>query len=724
MLSPISIFSTMDRMTPDAEPETTASDQAEKEEDKDKPQQDTDPPSFDLPKNEQIDRKPDKIDTETIDRVTDSQPAAMETSAETVSIGQRRHHPGSTGDASDRGVAPRKINRERPVVARKTPARRMSNESFNHDRERGVLPARRAQNRRRVSRGSIDKKNSEERLPSANPLPDPEGTFLTAPRDQDDMYASRDDDSGFATAREDGSIVTTRDDKGTMTMTDVRGDGESVSMSYNENVTPPGEILHPENDYSRGLHNLRETLKDLECDIEKCNKDFYQAEKPTEELYLKYLDLCNDNFNFCNDVLKKNNIQPRKVDSEIRIVALLNDLRITEDPDVDPEILGFISDLWENLKQTSECALGLNSRFAGNIYKKLKKSCRSASGFQGVDLDITNQYTKDIVGYMNNLESTMSSLSALSKSFQNGLNTNLFSATGMSLKATKRVNHAQFPVLRLVPDLTEKLEFICKIAHNWIDRDEAYVEEIKTHLARSRTLRKEREEHIRGAAEHKRRIAKSMKLAYLVCQNNKKKLQRLEKELEKMHRQVREFTAERKAKDGEKHAKESMLDFLKISISQTKMNYSLQMRKSRLLKQLRDLEDTLVEIETQMASLQEIISEKTLLREELAIRLEEHDGVYLDMKKELEDFTETLRHLYQGLQELQENMSQLEFLQNIKTSPEKIDDFYDRPSSVKLAPSLKEKIRRKRRIQAGTIVVSTTRSTLPRLISEERRDEE
>ncbi|XP_064637494.1 uncharacterized protein LOC135493832 [Lineus longissimus] len=684
--------------------------------DEDRPPPESDPPRFDLQKNQQIDDASEKIDTEsTIDT------AAMDTSAETVAADQRRYrrpsNASSTYEAGDRGP-PRMVDRERPVGLKKPQIRRMSNGSFNQDSERGVLPTKRLQNRRRVSRGSLEKKMSEkERLHNLNPVSRPDGVFLTAPRDQEDVYASRDDDSGFATAREDGSIVTSRDEKGTMTMGDMRGDNESVSMSYNENIGPFGD-----SDYSRGLHNLRERLKDLESDVEKCKKDFYQSEKPSTESYLKYLDLCNDNFKFCSDVLKKNNIQPRKIDSEVRIVALLNDLRITEDPDVDPEILGFITDFWENLKQTCDCALVLNSKFAGNIYKKLKKSCRSASGFQGVDLNITNQYTKDIVGYMNNLETTMSSLAALTKSFQNGLNSNLFSGTGISQEVTKRVNHAQFPVLRLVPDLTEKLEFICKIAHDWIDRDEAYVEEIKTHILRTRTLRREHEEQIRDTAEQKRKVAKSMKLAYLVCQNNKKKLQRLEKELEKMHRQVREFTAERKAKDGERHAKESMLDFLKISISQTKMNYSLQMRKSRLLRQLKDLEGTLSEIETQMASLQDLISEKTLLREEIAIRLEENGGVYLDMKKELQDFTENLQHLYQGLAQLQETMSQLEFLQNIKTSPEKIDDFYDRPSSVKLAPSLKEKIRRKRRIQAGTIVVSTARSTLPRLISEEDRD--
>ena len=44
-----------------------------------------------------------------------------------------------------------------------------------------------------------------------------------------------------------------------------------------------------------------------------------------------------------------------------------------------------------------------------------------------------------------------------------------------------------------------------------------------------------------------------------------------------------------------------------------------------------------------------------------------------------------------------DGLTQLEIIQTFKTSPEKVEDFYDRPTTVKLTAALQEKIRMRKR---------------------------
>ena len=67
----------------------------------------------------------------------------------------------------------------------------------------------------------------------------------------------------------------------------------------------------------------------------------------------------------------------------------------------------------------------------------------------------------------------------------------------------------------------------------------------------------------------------------------------------------------------------------------------------------------------------------------------------MSLKTELDHFNANVEALQQEMSELNNGLTQLEIIHNFKTSPEKVEDFYERPVSVKLAPSLKEKIKLK-----------------------------
>ena len=76
-------------------------------------------------------------------------------------------------------------------------------------------------------------------------------------------------------------------------------------------------------------------------------------------------------------------------------------------------------------------------------------------------------------------------------------------------------------------------------------------------------------------------------------------------------------------------------------------------------------------------------------------KVEESNTVYVSLKTELDHFNANVEALQKEMSELNDGLTQLEIIHNFKTRPEKVEDFYERPVSVKLAPSLKEKIKLK-----------------------------
>ena len=82
-------------------------------------------------------------------------------------------------------------------------------------------------------------------------------------------------------------------------------------------------------------------------------------------------------------------------------------------------------------------------------------------------------------------------------------------------------------------------------------------------------------------------------------------------------------------------------------------------------------------------------------------RVKQSNESYETLKTDLDAFNKKIDALGKEVGELQDSLTQLEIIESFKTSPEKIEDLYDQPAKVQLAPSLKEKILlRKRKLNA------------------------
>ncbi|XP_053398697.1 golgin subfamily B member 1-like isoform X2 [Mercenaria mercenaria] len=447
--------------------------------------------------------------------------------------------------------------------------------------------------------------------------------------------------------------------------------------------------------YLEGIEFMRLKIKETEEELTQIKLGFYQCEEADDENYEKYLVQCNEQFLQANNDLRRKNVKLKVVDSEMELVSLLNQLR--DKMEIDKGEIAFLSEFWENLKSTMESVKVLVNKFKTSVVDRLRGNCISYNNGD-IHLDVSARYTEEVKNYLNELEQQLDNTLKLIQSFANGIHQDLFSHTKFTEGILVACDLKAFPILRLFPDLTEKVESMCSTAFVWLDRDERYMYEIKDYIRETRTMAKKRVEDLKVQKEKMKKFEKAVKSANIMLHNNKEKLQKLESDLNQLEQTFNVYKQQMDSKCGEKSQKESMVDFLKITLSQTKKNYNLQLKRQRLLKQVESLEDFLKSLERDLSSVQTKIQEKAQQKDILAVKLETNEKSYGALKTDLESFTENLDSLEQEVNGLSGQLLQLEIIQTFKSSPENLDGVFDRPQSVKLAPSLKEKIKRKRKI--------------------------
>merc|ERR1712170_205071 len=112
--------------------------------------------------------------------------------------------------------------------------------------------------------------------------------------------------------------------------------------------------------------------------------------------------------------------------------------------------------------------------------------------------------------------------------------------------------------------------------------------DINNYIPEKRSQTRKKEQDLRTQKEKQGQMSKSVDEAHDSFKNSKEKLARIETELHALEDQMLTYTETKKYKAEEKKQKEGMVGFLEISISQTKKNYTLQLKRSRLMRQLRE----------------------------------------------------------------------------------------------------------------------------------------
>ncbi|GFS05021.1 hypothetical protein ElyMa_006510600 [Elysia marginata] len=116
---------------------------------------------------------------------------------------------------------------------------------------------------------------------------------------------------------------------------------------------------------------------------------------------------------------------------------------------------------------------------------------------------------------------------------------------------------------------------------------------------------------------------------------------------------------------------------------------------------VKELEDYLKLMEAELELVQDKILAKSHERILLTEKISTSEKSYGVLKSDFDSFSENLEKLEAEVSGLSGQLLQLEIVHTIKTSPEALDNLQDRPSTVKLSRSLKEKIRERKKKAAA-----------------------
>ena len=366
-------------------------------------------------------------------------------------------------------------------------------------------------------------------------------------------------------------------------------------------------------DYLLGLDNLRKLIAEIEVDGDKLKREFYHCERNEEELYEAYVKNINDRFLHCNNKLRRSNEKLEVIDSEIKHVELLN--RIRQLDTVKPEAIKDLTEYWENLKETLPKLQALAHKFQQRILKRLSNSCVSYQNGK-MTLKLTQAYSKDVEKYQTTISQSLRTFEVLLKSFPNKVAQEMFTNTNFSDRILVSCDRKAFPILRLVPDLSEKLVHVCTLARQWIDKDETYVHDISSHIREARLASRKAEASLRDGKEKQSSMSQSVQDALKLFKASKERLATIDAEFKVLDQQLAQYTALKTHKVEEKRQKQGMVGFMEISITQTRKNVSLQLKRSRLLRQLRELEESLEGLEKELVVLQADVEAKRTEKQE------------------------------------------------------------------------------------------------------------
>lgn len=118
--------------------------------------------------------------------------------------------------------------------------------------------------------------------------------------------------------------------------------------------------------YLDGLEFICNKILDIEIEVIKMRLLFYSCNEMDEDSFLQYLKECNDYFLMVNNEFWRKNIKLEVIDSEMRIVILLNYL--CEVVEFDKGEIVFIIGFWENIKDMVELFYLLVDKFQINVF--------------------------------------------------------------------------------------------------------------------------------------------------------------------------------------------------------------------------------------------------------------------------------------------------------------------------------------------------------------------
>lgn len=328
-------------------------------------------------------------------------------------------------------------------------------------------------------------------------------------------------------------------------------------------------------DYLKGLDVIRQSIADQEQELKRALLEFYKVPEFDELFFNQYLKSIN---NCLNSIIDPDPKSLKGLNSENKLIEVINNfaksIQHTERNDC-LSIIESLTDFHENLKYTQEILQIILDNFEKDILMRLKKLSISDL----YNLDLSNQsidYNLKIKNYYEEIDKIINQFRLLIISCKTKMNMDLLTKSTLVDRLTKDCDINRIPLLLIIPDLNSKLENIFLLGKLWLDREEIFLYQVSEEIRELKVQTKEKCLKMAYEKENHLRLIKEMKSSNLMVQNNKQKMGDMKTQLKELNEQISLSKSEYEKKIDQKRHWKSMMEFLEISISQTKKNYSLQ----------------------------------------------------------------------------------------------------------------------------------------------------
>ncbi|CAG5125339.1 unnamed protein product [Candidula unifasciata] len=382
------------------------------------------------------------------------------------------------------------------------------------------------------------------------------------------------------------------------------------------------------------------------------------------------------------------------IDTEAKLVALINNLR--EDTQTDMLLVEFLTRFWQEIKAATQDLQVLLDKFGCTVLHRISSNYTHGQIFQ-LQVPLCQTYTSDIEHFSKDLEKQLTNAQLLLKNYGYSVNSDMIDRSSFKDRLMVCCDLKAFPILGFVSDIASKITRMCDTARQWLARDEQFMHEINEFIREIRTAARKREEIFHLKKTEQKNVERNAKVAHNIMLSNRQKLRLIDAELQELERRLGMCREEQQARMVEIHQKESMMDFLRVTLQQTKKNCRLQTKRAKLHKQVKELGDYVRVMEADLELVQDQILAKSHEKIILTEKIHTSEKSYGVLKTDLDKFSENLEDMEAEVSDLSGQLLQLEIVHTIRTSPEILDNLTDRPTSVKLSKSLKERIKQKHR---------------------------
>ncbi|XP_067944571.1 chromosome partition protein Smc-like [Watersipora subatra] len=431
-------------------------------------------------------------------------------------------------------------------------------------------------------------------------------------------------------------------------------------------------------DYLVSLDILRGKLDDIQSEVADCERKYpaYASEEGWLEAEYK--------FNSCLEFLGSKNLKILQLNSEAGMLAMINDLRATG---ADAALINFATEYWENFDSVMDLVTQVKDKYNFQVLNKLllmfnnQMLCPTKT-----NMPLTVEYCNQVMQTMTTIDRLYSRLRTLCQSYRTKVDKDLF----------EKLSQETLLIVRLPRDIVVKLKILISLSNDLLNRETKFVTAMTAALLECRRVKLEHEKRLAEKRDEQLDKINSVYLATLLLDKNKEQVQQLDRELDELQAHLSNKENALHSTKVEMQRDQNAIEFLNHTISQTKRNQRLMAKRQHLLKTQQSLEKKLEQISGELKTVNEVLQQKTLEKDEMNVTLKQNTLSYTTVTEDLNAFSDTLDEIEKETKWAHTHLIDIEIIHCIKTSPENIEEIRDRPQSVKIARSLRDKITRKR----------------------------